>query len=425
MANRIKRLREEELKRLEDEKFAAALRRSEKSHHTPRIRKRRPERSNALAGLQQRIVDFWDTHQPATLGGHSTAAMLADDLFGSRPLLRALITDPSQLTKLLRLYRLMPPVRPVDSWEPPKSQRPDKVLASFLRHTFVQYQMPRPLLTSFAQDEPERGLYLQFCHIAAGHNFREMPHLPAPVSKKTAHLALHAPDEINWREVPALACLHAMGFPRVQAIIIAQRLDNDFVFNPEHRHFWFFLLQNPGLQFKEILKMLRFYEDQSKPKVAVKHPKYPIVAEIAPLYPGIKFKGTTPAAVRRRMAVWDALVKQVQNSIRVTELPVSKIRPMGHSIGEDKISISQITVPGELLQEGRAMSHCVGTYLDSCLFGHCTIWSVRKNGERLATLELRKEKQIAQIRGKCNTYPGDVVVQLVQKWAKKEGLKLN
>jgi hypothetical protein len=64
----------------------------------------------------------------------------------------------------------------------------------------------------------------------------------------------------------------------------------------------------------------------------------------------------------------------------------------------------------ELLEEGAAMRHCVGSYADACAQGHSRIFSLRDaDGKRLATLEIKPEKSrgevswpIAQLRGVCN-----------------------
>lgn len=48
-----------------------------------------------------------------------------------------------------------------------------------------------------------------------------------------------------------------------------------------------------------------------------------------------------------------------------------------------------LTRPEELLEEGEAMGHCVGTYIQDCLNGESFIFSIRRNdGTRLATAEL-------------------------------------
>lgn len=65
----------------------------------------------------------------------------------------------------------------------------------------------------------------------------------------------------------------------------------------------------------------------------------------------------------------------------------------------------------ELLEEARAMRHCVDTYVPECVIGECHIVSIRHGTRRLATLELRRawagRWQEEQLKGACNAYIPD------------------
>jgi hypothetical protein len=72
-----------------------------------------------------------------------------------------------------------------------------------------------------------------------------------------------------------------------------------------------------------------------------------------------------------------------------------------------------------LYQEGTAMHHCVGTYGDKVQRGNLYVYSIRRNGERVATLALgRHEGQayLEQIRGPCNMGPPESIVAAVRRW---------
>jgi hypothetical protein len=72
-----------------------------------------------------------------------------------------------------------------------------------------------------------------------------------------------------------------------------------------------------------------------------------------------------------------------------------------------------------LYREGTAMRHCVGTYGDQVRRGDLYIYSIRRNGERVATLALRRDNgraYLEQIRGPCNTDPPKPIVPTVQRW---------
>ena len=65
------------------------------------------------------------------------------------------------------------------------------------------------------------------------------------------------------------------------------------------------------------------------------------------------------------------------------------------------------------------MHHCVGTYGDEVQRGNFYIYSIRRNGERVATLALRRgngQAYLEQIRGPCNTDPPKPIVATVLRW---------
>ena len=76
----------------------------------------------------------------------------------------------------------------------------------------------------------------------------------------------------------------------------------------------------------------------------------------------------------------------------------------------------------DLLLEGNALHHCVGSYVDSVYNGKEYILFLRKNSEletSYFTIDLTPEKQVRQIHGKCNCNMNDDVKPFVEAWAKK------
>jgi hypothetical protein len=76
-----------------------------------------------------------------------------------------------------------------------------------------------------------------------------------------------------------------------------------------------------------------------------------------------------------------------------------------------------------LYREGSAMHHCVGTYRDRVQGGACCVYSVRRDGERVATLALgrhRSEVYLDQIRGACNIEPPKEIIATVLRWLRAQ-----
>jgi len=92
--------------------------------------------------------------------------------------------------------------------------------------------------------------------------------------------------------------------------------------------------------------------------------------------------------------------------------------------------IQQLLSDKELQLEGRYMKHCVASYVYSCMRGRCSIWSMivhdvaTRQAKRVVTIEVDRRRTVVQVRGRCNRFPGPKILEVIQKWAKEEGLKV-
>ncbi len=89
----------------------------------------------------------------------------------------------------------------------------------------------------------------------------------------------------------------------------------------------------------------------------------------------------------------------------------------------DGYEIIPITNGADLYREGKAMHHCVGTYGAQVSGGSIYIYSVRKNGERIATAELVRSKnraRLGQVRGPCNKNVDKKIVAGVRLWLRQQ-----
>jgi hypothetical protein len=94
-------------------------------------------------------------------------------------------------------------------------------------------------------------------------------------------------------------------------------------------------------------------------------------------------------------------------------------------VAPNGLEIVFLTSVGELVEEGDAMSHCVGTYFDACREGQIHVASVRKPGEpidRVATIEVVVRSgvpRIAQNRGGGNREASPDAVAAVEAWLER------
>jgi hypothetical protein len=91
---------------------------------------------------------------------------------------------------------------------------------------------------------------------------------------------------------------------------------------------------------------------------------------------------------------------------------------------EGKFEIVPLTSAIDLHHEGVAMHHCAGTYGPGVRAGAVYVYSVRRDGERVATASLCRPHyggkifQVEQIRGPCNTPAAKPIVSAVLSWLK-------
>ncbi len=167
--------------------------------------------------------------------------------------------------------------------------------------------------------------------------------------------------------------------------------------------------------------------------------------ELLPLEPDFTMKGRTPAALLRKMEEWHlALAREnkrpakVWNPLEVMPFAAEQASPEQDAIWQ--WTIRELVSDQELTAEGRAMSNCVASYVDSCVTGKSSIWSLRletpewPEARRIMTIEVDPEtKTIVQARGKCNVVPGSkscpkrlkLAPNLLRQWAARSGLRLD
>lgn len=93
---------------------------------------------------------------------------------------------------------------------------------------------------------------------------------------------------------------------------------------------------------------------------------------------------------------------------------------------EDDYIITIPKSPVELVKEGEAQHHCVGTYVDRVASGKCAIVFLRKKEnpkKPFYTIELSPDREIVQCRGEYNsTYDDEIkgVLKRYKRWLKEE-----
>ncbi len=87
-------------------------------------------------------------------------------------------------------------------------------------------------------------------------------------------------------------------------------------------------------------------------------------------------------------------------------------------------NIKELLTSKDLYKEGRALKHCVASYVGSCTHGSSNIFSLTNDDVgRVATIEVSKYLRIIQIKCVMNRPPSAHALKIVYKWAQENNIK--
>jgi hypothetical protein len=96
---------------------------------------------------------------------------------------------------------------------------------------------------------------------------------------------------------------------------------------------------------------------------------------------------------------------------------------------KERFVVRQLRTAEDLVQESRAMRHCVSTYASKCIAGQASIWVLRRCAqgkiERKLTIELDRSNRAVQVRGLGNRLALAEEVRVLERWAKARGVLLH
>jgi len=320
-------------------------------------------------------------------------------------------------------------IRPLEAWAP-RSHNGRRQFSSLVRHLLARYPVPLFMDEAwFRRDEVASNLQDWFLLVGSGWNIR-IANTPIPLTKKMAHCFLEAPDDytieqaLRWGQVRALG-----GDRRLMEVLRGTRLVTSF----EHEDFWItvirFFVANPLLDRAQIGPIVDYLHHQRF------EPQNVFVARGVrerrpPPQPQLCMKGRTAATLLRQVEGWHrGLGRMVRASS--LEWAASGIRELELEVGIPGRNlriwrIRELLSSAELVAEGRTMRHCIATYAGSCAAGAWSIWAMELHGfdgvEKRQTIAVNRQKIIVESRGKYNRYPDQQELEILQRWAAREGL---
>jgi hypothetical protein len=323
-------------------------------------------------------------------------------------------------------------IRPLEDWKA-TSYNTNRQFSSLLRHLFGKYNIP-----SFMDDAFFVGNALQqdwFIHIGAGNNIRTAPRLPIPLTKKSAHLMMEAPDDfdingaLRWGQIKSMG-----GDERLIRAILKTRIGNIFTDNEFWESVFRWFMENPMLDTEQYAPIIDYiYHQKFIASVPNEDPTGPF---FVPPQPNMSMKKRDVAATIKAMEEWHKQTGRNRSGDKHDNnwWASSGIPEFFYEEGESQkriYSITELLTVAELKQEGEAMHHCVGSYSYSCSSGRCSVWSMKvRNPDnslvRLLTLEVdNSSRSIRQSRGKYNALPNIKSNDIMNRWATAAGLTVS
>jgi len=134
--------------------------------------------------------------------------------------------------------------------------------------------------------------------------------------------------------------------------------------------------------------------------------------------PEASTKGATWASLMRKQHAWHMEFARQEMLRRKEEGGCLGWAPFVQSLVQKDLDAVSLNTSDDLWEEGTAMDHCVGGYDQQCYANVSRIYSIRRAGERVATLEIRKvggKLTIGQLYGYHNRRITDKAVNLFAK----------
>ena len=262
-----------------------------------------------------------------------------------------------------------------------------------------------------------------FLEVGQGKNIRKMPDLPIKLTKKMAHNMMNEPTAIvstieeamRWGQVSAIG-----GDKKFyDKIKFLRPLDINCAHNEDavaRNKFWQtvmeWFLRHPMLDYEHYGPIVD-YVNNHKFHDNAENPDFEIV-------------GRSPLALMHSVDEWHGTLNKggCKDVIEWNDQNIDWIwEEKKNDTLIDEWTIIELTSNHELKAEGKAMKHCIYSYVDSCKAGQRSVFSLCKNLQRVATIACNPSSHIIlDVRGHCNKTPNGHEIAIINKWARKNAI---
>jgi hypothetical protein len=261
--------------------------------------------------------------------------------------------------------------------------------------------------------------------------------LPVRLTRAMAHRFLGAPchltatEAVRWAQVLGLG-----GSPALAVAIASTRLGRELA----NEAFWetvvHFFVNAPDLDLEQVGPIVDCLHHQrfEGPMGVAPSGEY---GTLPPPQPGFSMKGRTFGSVMRLVTSWHRELGRTpasgstwkRSDLNELEWIERVLVRRGDDVRTEARawSIRELCSAEALRAEGRAMHHCVATYVPRCLSMRSSIWSMQVETPRgrhhVLTIEVdRTRRRIVQARRKFNALPREEERAVLLSWATRERL---
>jgi hypothetical protein len=325
-------------------------------------------------------------------------------------------------------------IRPIQNWMPSGVSK-RKIFASLVNHLLAEYQMPFFMSSIWLKETDDTALQQQgwYIKMSRGASIRRLD-IPALMTRKMEHLFLQSPDHFSLEEAICYSQVLGLGGKKGLAkAVVATRMGRHL----ENDDFWRsvinFFINAKDLKRGYVNPIVDFLYHIKFSREEVNSDKGVIITE--PSQPDFSMKGRTFNSIMRLVENWhkELSMGNGKSGFRWEKSRFNDFRYLEESYdSEHKRRIWRITEllsSADLVVEGSKMRHCVRSYASRCFHGKSTIWSmkreVKENIKRVMTIEVDPSSRvIRQARGRFNHAPNKKAMEIMKKWANREGLKI-
>jgi hypothetical protein len=302
-------------------------------------------------------------------------------------------------------------IRNPQEWSPAQACPAAQLIVSFIDHLFVRYSIPRFLYSNWTLGFGVAHVkwLCWFILLGQGGSLHRAAKLMGwDVPKNLTRFLEEVPENLR----PLEGCMYAEVIRLGAGEAEFRRLASNpaFAIDPTsgkpgstHTAFW-----------RETVKWLARYQDELSDGAAGTILNWSMheFTESERAGRAFSWRGRTPVS---SLAAAEAYLRSL-------EAPYIHYQWKSHgwdwaSQDEEDWSVQELVSGPELCDESRAMHHCVASYAARCYSDYSAIFSVRKHGARVLTVEVTPGSgQIVQVRGTCNRSPTAAERALVDRW---------